>query len=83
MARKLQGTVVSNAADKTVVVKVSVPKEHPIYRKKYQFTNKFQAHDETNQYQVGDLVEISETRPLSRTKRWIVDRKIEASEVKS
>lgn len=83
MARKLQGTIVSDKADKTVVVRVAADKEHPVYRKKYAFTQKYQAHDETNQYKVGDLVEISETRPLSKTKRWVVDRKIEASEVQS
>lgn len=72
MIRKLRGTVVSNKMDKTVVVAVERLVEHPIYRKKYTVTTKFKAHDEKNEYQIGDIVEITETRPLSRDKRWAV-----------
>jgi small subunit ribosomal protein S17 len=60
--------------DKTVVVRVERVKEHPIYRKKYTVTTNFKAHDADNSCQIGDLVEISETRPISRDKRWLVER---------
>lgn len=81
MARTMHGTIVSDAMDKTVVVAVASVKEHPIYRKKYKVTQKFKAHDENNQYKVGDLVEIVESRPLSRTKRWQVKRAVSQTEV--
>jgi small subunit ribosomal protein S17 len=74
MARTLRGTVSSNKMDKTVVVRVERVKEHPIYRKKYTVTTSFKAHDADNSCRIGDLVEISETRPLSRHKRWQVER---------
>ena len=67
--------------DKTVVVAVSTLKEHPLYRKKYKVTTKFKAHDETNSCVVGDLVEITETRPLSRDKHWLVARKVSVTEM--
>lgn len=80
MARRLRGTVSSNKMDKTVVVTVERVKEHPIYRKKYTETTKFKAHDEDNKCQVGDLVEIVESRPISRDKRWVVDQTLETKE---
>ena len=83
MARTLHGTVVSDKMDKTVVVAVKTVKEHPIYRKKNKVTTKFKAHDEANTYKEGDLVEIMESRPLSRTKRWNVARKIDVTEVEA
>lgn len=72
MARKFIGKVVSDVMDKTVVVNVERMKEHPIYRKKYQASVRLMAHDENNQSKVGDLVEITETRPKSKRKRWEV-----------
>lgn len=83
MSRILRGTVVSDAMDKTVVVAVKTTKEHPIYRKKYKVTTKFKAHDQNNEYKVGDLVEISETRPMSREKHFVVSRKISLTEVEA
>ena len=80
MSRKLSGTVVSDKMDKTVVVAVERQKNHPIYRKQYTETTKFKAHDESNDYKVGDKVVISETRPLSRDKRWQVERRVVAGE---
>lgn len=80
MARTLRGTVSSNKMDKTVVVKVERVKQHPLYRKKYTATTSFKAHDETNQCQMGDLVEISESQPLSRDKRWRVERVLSSTE---
>lgn len=83
MIRTLRGTVVSDKMDKTVVVAVSSLKEHPIYRKKYKVTTKFKAHDEANECKTGDLVEITETRPISRDKRWNVARKMSAKEMEA
>lgn len=64
------GVVTSNAMQKTITVAVERVVQHPLYRKNIKRTKKFKAHDEKNACQVGDLVRIEETRPLSRTKRW-------------
>ncbi|MEB3348835.1 MAG: 30S ribosomal protein S17 [Cyanobacteriota bacterium] len=66
------GTVVSDKMDKTVVVAVENRFPHPIYRKTVSRTKRYKAHDEANACRVGDRVRITETRPLSRTKRWAV-----------
>jgi small subunit ribosomal protein S17 len=66
------GTVVSDKMDKTVVVAVENRFPHPIYKKTVSRTKRYKAHDETNGCKVGDRVRITETRPLSRTKRWTV-----------
>jgi small subunit ribosomal protein S17 len=66
------GRVVSNKMDKTAVVSVDYLKPHPLYRKIIRKTSKFHAHDEDNICQIGDVVRIVETRPLSRKKRWRV-----------
>lgn len=66
------GRVTSNKMDKTVVVRVDYLKPHPLYRKIIRKTNKFHAHDEDNLCQIGDVVRIEESRPLSKTKRWRV-----------
>lgn len=65
-----QGVVSSSAMDKTITVVVEDRKRHPIYNKIMKSTAKFKAHDEKNEAEVGDTVEIMETRPLSATKRW-------------
>jgi small subunit ribosomal protein S17 len=65
-----RGVVVSNAMDKTIVVKVDTIKAHPRYKKVVRRSTKFHAHDEANVANVGDVVRIVETRPLSATKRW-------------
>ncbi len=75
MSRVLNGKVVSDKMDKTVVVAVERLKTHPLYKKQYKTTAKFKAHDENNQYKVGDLVELTETRPLSKTKKFTVTKK--------
>ncbi len=80
MPRRLQGTIVSDKMQKTVVVAVVRQKTHPLYQKKYKATSKFKAHDEKDEYKTGDVVEITETRPMSATKRWTVSRKISAKE---
>lgn len=76
--RKLrQGLVVSNKMDKTVTVKIERRVQHPLYGKVMIRTEKFKAHDESNQCDIGDLVELMETRPLSRDKRFRVTRIVE------
>lgn len=64
------GVVVSDKMEKTIVVAVENLKQHPIYGKTIKRTKKYKVHDENNECQVGDLVKIVETRPLSRHKRW-------------
>ena len=65
-----QGVVVSDVNDKTIVVKISERKPHPIYGKMMTTTKKLHAHDENNEAHVGDVVSVMETRPLSKMKRW-------------
>ncbi len=71
-ARKIEGIVVSDKMTKTIVISVTHSRMHPKYLKSYKVTNKFKAHDEGEVCNVGDRAVISETRPLSRTKRWVV-----------
>ena len=66
------GRVVSDKMDKTVIVAVEYTRQHPIYKKAMKRTSKFAAHDERNECRIGDVVRIEETRPLSKTKRWVV-----------
>ena len=66
------GTVVSDKMEKTVVVAVENRFPHPIYKKTVSRTTRYKVHDEDNRCQVGDRVRITETRPLSRSKRWTV-----------
>jgi small subunit ribosomal protein S17 len=74
-----QGTVVSDAMEKTIVVRVDVVKAHPKYKKVVRRSVKFHAHDEQRQAKVGDVVRIVETRPLSKTKRWRLAEVVEAA----
>jgi len=64
------GVVLSNKMNKTIIVAVKRKVKHPMYEKFINKTSKFYAHDETNSCSIGDTVRISETRPLSKTKRW-------------
>ena len=75
------GVVVSDKMDKTVVVAVDRLVRHPLYKKVIRKTSKFYAHDENNECRVGDIVEIMETRPLSKLKRWRVVRIIQRAKV--
>ncbi len=68
--RVLEGTVVSNRADKTIIVQVERKFLHPQYRKTVRMHKKYMAHDAENACRIGDTVRIEETRPLSRRKRW-------------
>jgi small subunit ribosomal protein S17 len=70
--RTLQGVVVSDKQDKTVVVRVERRFTHPIFKKTIRRSKKYVAHDEKNEFSVGDLVRIEEHRPISRLKRWMV-----------
>ena len=70
--RVMQGVVVSNAMDKTLVVKVERKFPHPLYKKFIKRSSRYHVHDENNQHKVGDLVSIRETRPLSKLKKWEV-----------
>jgi small subunit ribosomal protein S17 len=70
--RQLQGVVVSDKADKTIVVDVERRFTHPILKKTVRRTKKYQAHDPENRFKVGDRVVIQESRPISKTKRWVV-----------
>jgi small subunit ribosomal protein S17 len=70
--RTLHGVVVSDKQDKTVVVRVERRYTHPVMKKTVRRTKKYYAHDETNEYTVGDIVWIEERRPISRLKRWQV-----------
>lgn len=79
--RTLIGKVTSNKMDKTVVVLVERRTKHPLYGKIVMRSNKYKAHDEANQYNEGDIVEIAEGRPLSRSKSWSVVRLVEAVRV--
>jgi small subunit ribosomal protein S17 len=74
-----RGVVVSTAMDKTIVVKVDTIKAHPRYKKVVRRSTKFHAHDERNEANVGDLVLIVETRPLSKTKHWRLAEIVEAA----
>ena len=77
-SRKVRiGVVVSDKMNKTVTVNVERRFAHPLYGKGMRRTKKYHAHDENNEYRVGDTVRISETRPLSKTKRWRVVELIE------
>ena len=68
--RIMKGAVVSDKMDKTVIVKVNTTKTHPKYLKRYKVSKKYKAHDEKNEFRIGDQVLIVETRPLSKEKRW-------------
>ena len=74
-----QGIVVSDAMEKTIVVRVDVVKAHPRYKKVVRRSVKFHAHDESSQAKLGDVVRIVETRPLSKTKRWRLAEVVEAA----
>jgi small subunit ribosomal protein S17 len=70
--RVLEGVVVSDKNDKTIVVKVERRLTHPVLKKTVRLTKKYHAHDEKNSAKVGDVVQIEETKPLSKQKRWLL-----------
>ena len=80
VVRSLVGKVVSDARAKTVTVLVERRVKHELYGKIVAKSNKYHAHDENNEFKVGDVVEISESRPLSKTKNWVVTRLVEKAQ---
>ena len=80
LKRTLIGRVVSNKMDKTVTVLVERKVKHPVYGKYVVRSTKLHAHDASNELNEGDVVEIAETRPLSKTKTWTVTRRVEAAQ---
>jgi small subunit ribosomal protein S17 len=81
-ARKQRtGVVTSDKARKTVTVTVERRKSHPLYGKQVRWSKRYHAHDENDEYRLGDVVRIQETRPLSKTKRWRVVELIERPEL--
>lgn len=76
MKRKLKGTIVSDKMNKTRIIAIERMKKHPKYQKYYKITARFKAHDENNEYKVGDQIIIEETKPLSKDKRWKIIGKI-------
>ena len=77
MKKSMQGRVVSDKADKTVTVDVERRFKHPLYEKVVAVSKRYLAHDESNEYKVGDVVEITAGRPMSKRKRFIVTRLVE------
>ncbi len=82
MAKSFIGMVSSDIADKTIVVTVLTRKTHPIYKKQYSSSKKFMAHDEKNEAKLGDQVEIVETKPLSRRKRFALQKVVERAAIR-
>ena len=82
LRKVLVGTVVSNKMDKTIVVAVETNVKHPMYKKIVKRTYKLKAHDEENVCQVGDIVKVMETRPLSKDKRWRLVEVVEKAVIK-
>ncbi|MCL2017728.1 MAG: 30S ribosomal protein S17 [Alphaproteobacteria bacterium] len=74
--RILQGNIVSTKNDKTVVVNVERKFRHPLYGKFVKQNKKYKAHDETNEYKVGEIVLIEEHRPISKTKSWVIKGRV-------
>lgn len=71
--RVLHGVIVSDKNDKTVTVKVEQRVMHPIYKKYVRAHKKYAAHDEENKFKIGEMVQIIESRPISKTKKWVVE----------
>jgi small subunit ribosomal protein S17 len=79
--RTLVGEVVSDKMDKSVTVLIKRQMKHPLYGKIIERSKKYHAHDETNQVKAGDVVEIQEGRPISKTKSWTVTRVVQAAQI--
>jgi small subunit ribosomal protein S17 len=79
--RTLVGEVVSDKMDKSVTVLIKRQMKHPLYGKIIERSKKYHAHDESNQVKAGDVVEIQEGRPISKTKSWTVTRVVQAAQI--
>ncbi len=82
MAKALTGIVSSDRPDKSIVVRISMRKTHPIYKKQYSVSRKIMAHDEQNEAREGDKVIITETRPLSARKRFTLTKVVERAAIR-
>lgn len=82
MSRQITGTVTSDKTNKTIVITVRARLTHPLYKKQYTVNTKFMAHDEENEAKIGDLVTITETRPISARKRFRLERILERAGVR-
>ena len=82
MAKTFTGIISSDKANKTIVVTVRTRKTHPIYKKQYTVSKKFIAHDEQNEGKIGDRVVISETRPISARKRFVLSKVAERAAIR-
>jgi len=81
LKRTLIGKVVSDKMDKTVTVEIERQMKHPLYGKIIKRTKKYHAHDEQNTAKAGDVVEITESRPISKTKSWTVTRVVQEAQI--
>lgn len=81
MARTITGVVVSDKADKTIVIASTTRKTHPIYKKQYSVTTKYISHDEKNEAREGDKVVIVETRPISKRKHFTLQKVVETARI--
>jgi small subunit ribosomal protein S17 len=82
MARSLTGVVTSDKADKTIVINVVTRRTHPLYKKQYTFNTKYMAHDDKNEAKIGDMVVITEAKPLSKRKHYMLSKIVERGGVK-
>lgn len=80
VTRTLVGKIVSDARSKTVTVLIERRSKHELYGKIVAHSRKYHAHDENNEFKLGDVVEITESRPLSKTKNWVVTRLVEKAQ---
>jgi len=81
MARTIVGTFVSDKADKTIVLSVTVRKTHPLYKKQYSRSTKYIAHDEKNEARIGDKVEVASTRPISKRKSLTLVKVLQTADI--
>ena len=79
--QELIGKVVSNANDKTITIEVVTYKKHPLYGKRVKSTKKYAVHDEKNVAKVGDTVKVTFTKPISKTKRYVLEKVIEKAAI--
>ena len=83
MAKVMTGVVASDKPDKTIVVTVQRRKTHPLYKKQYTSSKRYQAHDEKNEAKIGDKVTITETKPISAHKHFVLTKIIEKAQIKA
>jgi small subunit ribosomal protein S17 len=79
--QELVGKVVSDACDKTITIEIETYRKHPIYKKRVIKTKKYKVHDEKNEAKVGDIVRVVSSKPISKTKRYVLDKVVEKAEI--